>query len=227
MGMKNDIAIIGNGPSREIYERYGDPEQYDTVIGCNYPGVDVEFSVFADAYAAKYMRKGAKQHDRYGDFKLVLGERAANNLTSIKFVPGSPKTMLDGFVSDGMLEDIVDYPESFKDNQRYLSSGHLAFLWATSRWPYCHIHMFGFDSLFTGDHLATYSNRDVREWEDPYLARAKLDQPRDVALTWQDNWIQVFEMSKYGKVEFYGYEADPELPFESSQVSAVYIPRQV
>lgn len=218
------LAIIGNGPSRSLFEGSGD---YDYVIGCNYVPYDVDYSVYVDAYAARLMREGQKFHDRIGSSMLVFGERCAEGLRRIKARPASTDTLFQYFVSRDVVycdegrHDIA-YPSVFRRDQRYLSSGHLAFLFACKEFMNPTIHLFGFDSVLTGDHLASFSNRDIREWPNPHTERKVLDKPRVESLVWQENWNLMFDHCAFEGAYFHGYKEDSELPFFDQRVEAAY-----
>ena len=224
------IAIIGDGPSRELY----DPESgvYDLIIGCNYPHVPVHYSVFVDAYAAKWMRIGAREHYRLKEFRLLMGERCVNNLKNIKAQPASTDSMSERWIADGTIVDVIEYPEEFRgDDQHYFSSGHAAFFWAINKYPDAEIILYGFDSVFTGDHLATHSNVDVREWgEQAYLVRKVRDEPRDCARVWAEMWQTMIYRYAHDNdfISFVGYEGDPPLPFDNTlkDIHAILLPKK-
>lgn len=223
------IILLGNGPSRDIYterENYRFYEESTVVVGCNIPPPDVQVyaSVFADAYAAKLLRpKGGSHGDKYGKFKVVLGERADRLLEGIKGEPGSARNLKQKFEDDKILLDVIRYPDVFRKDQRYLSSGHIAFYWICQKFENPSIHMFGFDSLFTGDHLASYSNRDIRAYDSPHIDRHILDKPRESALIWEENWRLLFKEVSFESAVVYGYEGDPELPFDDPRIHEVKV----
>lgn len=200
------IAIIGNGPSREIYKRLH--SCYDVVIGCNYPDVPVQYSAMVDAHAAKYVRKKAMMHHRLKEFKLILGARCINSLGSFKDVPGGSQTLAEWLCSEGHVKDIVTYPEEFcgeGDSQKYFSSGHMAFFWATENYPNASIDMFGFDSLFTGDHGVTLSREILR---DGLAKERSLQEANSTVTVWEENWELLLNEQYYNSVAFHGYEGD-------------------
>ena len=204
------IALIGNGPSRYLAETF----EGDLKIGCNYPHLEVDYSMFVDAFAAKFLRKGAKHHNRLGEFKILLGERAMNGLSRIKHVPGSTRTLYEGLKEEGHVHDVLMYPKEFlTPDQKYLSSGHAAFLWAAKTHPDAEFHVYGMDSVFTGDHLATYSNSDVREWDPPHLERKVMPERREMANVWIEYWLKAFRHATYKSITFHGIEGDPSPPF--------------
>lgn len=227
--MATDIAIIGNGPSRDIYKEFCGSSHYDVVVGCNYPDPDikVDYSSFVDAYACRLMRKGALHESRRGEFKLILGERCVGGLKRVKATPASIDSLYEAYEAEGLIQEIVQYPLCFRKDQRYLSSGHLAYYWAaTQGYKDINIHVFGHDSLFTGDHLSSYSNIDVRDYGDKaHIDRNILDRPRKSCTIWWDNWELMWKhyLPEDARVFFYGIIGDPPLPFKHQQVEPVYI----
>jgi len=217
------VAIIGNGPGRVLYDSLN---EYDIVIGCNYPNshTDVHYSAFVDAFAAKWMRRGADKHDQLGRFRLVLGERCVASLGNIKAQPASVDSLAERWAAEGRIAYTVKYPDEFAqenvgDGQKYFSSGHMAYFWAAQKYPNASFTMYGFDSVFTGDHLASYSNVDVRGYgELAYTKREIRNVPRDCAIVWHDMWNTL--LSQYASpdapVEFVGYEGDPELTLQNT-----------
>lgn len=219
------IAIIGNGPSREIYDRID--TQYDIVIGCNYPHHKVDYAVMVDAYAAKYLRKGASKHDELGKYKIVLGERAIAMLEGIKEVPGGTRSMAQWLLDDKYVTDIVPYPERFKgaqDSQKFLSSGHVAFMWATSEWPDAEIDMFGFDSLFVGDEALSHTREDLAGAEMP--ERIRRSGMTKCVQVWIEYWEELFYVNTFKQVTFWGYTGDQcFFPREWERVGTAYMDR--
>ena len=203
------IAIIGNGPSRELYDVAN--REYDIVIGTNYPAHKVDYSAFVDCFAAKYLRKGADQHHRLEEFKLLLGQRAWNLLKGIKDVPGGSSTLSDWLMNEGYVEDIITYPAKFvgdDDSQRFMSSGHLAFLWATDTYPNADIDIYGCDSLFIGNQLVSHTQEAL---QDRKMNRIVLDEPTKTARIWADYWEYLLNDQVYDKATFIGYVDDPDL----------------
>ena len=169
----------------------------------------------ADSYAARLLRKQARHHSRLGEFRLILSDRAYRGLKSCKDQPAGTQTCLDYFLAEDIIEDRVEYPRIFQENQKFFNSGHLAFMWASRKWPKSEFHMFGFDSIFTGEHRLTYSNVDVREYSSYTPEREVLEEMRPSTENWINNWNVLFDMERdnYSKVVFHGYEGDKDLPF--------------
>lgn len=217
MGIK--LAIVGNGPSHKLFK--GD---FDVIIGCNYPKVNVDYSVFADCFSAKFMRRGEKHHDKVGKFISVLGERAFNGLNTIKYIPGGSKGLGDYYVDDlgGFL---YKYESEFRNNsQHYFSSGHIAFDWGIQQFDVDEAHLFGFDSLFCGDHLATTSNLDVREWgEKSILERRDVENYSLTSLEWINIFKKLFQKryQKFNSIVFHTFEGDKDPIFDCDKVSII------
>ena len=156
------IAILGNGRSRDLFK----PNGYDKVIGCNMPAeeIDVDYSVCVDAKAVclAYRRTGGKAYKRLcnNDFKLVLGPRAAHGSTKTKADPASHDNVYEDLKANEFIyKEIPLWKDAVEIKQRYFSAGHLAFAFANDEWKDIdEIHLFGFDSLFTG-HQSSYSDQ--------------------------------------------------------------------
>ena len=203
------IAILGNGPSRKLFDKQ-DSSKYDAVIGCNYVHVDVDYTVIVDAYAARRLRFKQDKHHLLGRTRLVLGERCVLNLEAVKDVPAGSRSMADMLAQDGFLEDIIQYPDRFKgedDSQRFLSSGHAAFLWTKEQFPNSEFDFFGFDSLFTGDEAASHTRKEMGDLyaKERNTTRTK---PTGCVAVWAEYWEELFNDEDYSKAVFHGYEGD-------------------
>ena len=211
------IAIIGNGPSRELYDVAG--REYDVVIGTNFPAHKVDYSAFVDCFAARNFRKGASHHNRLGEFKLLLGQRAWNLLHNIKDVPGGTSTLAEWLMDSGHVEDIVTYPDyvlGTDDSQRFMTSGHLAFMWATDNYRDADIDIYGCDSLFIGNQLVSHTQQEL---SGKPLNRVVLDEPTDAVKVWADYWEFLLNDQTYNKVTFIGYADDPDLIVKHGDVN--------
>ena len=219
-----DIHIIGNGPSRELYS----PSEGSIVIGCNYPDPshNVEYSVFADSYALRLMRWKSKYYDRREEFKIVVGRKCWNGLKSVKNVPGG---------SGNMQQELQPYIHTITDwihgdiPRHYVSSGHLAFIFAVEEFGSdTDIFLYGFDSLFTGNHFASHSNHTVRDrYDDSALNRNELEEDSPTTLAWAYYWNNIFDTLKFRSATFVGYEGDRGTNFGQSNVHDAFYPRRV
>lgn len=212
------IVILGNGPSIELFkERPVDVP----ILGCNYAinRVDCDYLFFVDAYAAKHLRKDADYHwvaeaAKKGQVKLIFGERAMKGLASIKRVPADPMSMAEDLLNEGIVDQVVEYPEFFREDQELFSSGHLAFYWATKMFKDADIHMFGFDAVFTGESRHTWSREDLQDGSAPgklVMAEAKKitkkGKPEDYV--WRAQWEYLFNNTEFNSATFYGYKEYP------------------
>lgn len=212
-----DIAIIGNGPSRKHFLRF-DKHLWNARVGCNFPEFDVDYSVYVDTSSVRLLRPQALQHHRLGSFKVVLGERAYEGLKTCKEKPGGKRTCLEWLLDEGVVEERVEYYSLIQD-QRYFSSGHLAFLWASSRYPEANFHLFGFDSVLNGDGNTSTSNIEVRQFESESYTPNSAEASRAVEY-WIKNWQRLFEITNFKEVIFYGGESLPD--FGEKNVKAVH-----
>ena len=205
-----EIAIVGNGPSYEEYLKQI-TSQYDVVVGCNYPDErildTVSYSVFADALAARMMRKKGKWNHYLGKFKLVLGTRAQFGLTSCKDEPGGRQTCLDYFRELDVIEEVIKTPteviQEFEEDrdQKYYNSGHMAYQFVCERWPEAEVSIYGVDSLF-GQSSGSLTEITVKGrntvWREGELFKSTTNK-------WKFNWNILTE--KYeNKTIFYGPE---------------------
>lgn len=221
------IAIIGNGPSRELYDVAA--REYDVVIGTNFPAHKVDFSAFVDCYAARNFRKGASHHHRLGEFKILLGQRAWNLLHNIKDVPGGSSTVAEWLMDEGHVEDIISYPDYMTgsdDSQRFMTSGHLAFMWATNNYISTDIDIYGCDSLFIGNQLVSHTQQEL---SGKPLNRVVLNEPTAAVKVWVDYWEFLLNDQQYDKVTFIGYDDDPDLILKhgNANVRRIKRPTQV
>ena len=119
---------------------------------------------------------------------------------------------------DGHVEDVVIYIDRFRgdrDSQRFVSSGHAAFIWAKERWPDAEFDMFGFDSMFTGNEALSYTRKEMG---DAYAAsRKKQDDPTGCVAVWIKYWKELFSDGDHSKITFWGFEGD-ELQLEGPEV---------
>jgi hypothetical protein len=210
-----EIAIIGNGPSRNLFNP--DSALYDRVIACNYADVFADDRVFVDAFAARFMRPGQK-YDHYvrNDELMWFGERCWNYLGEVSSHPGGRESLAEYFELLGYKK--FDYPAPFRKNQRFFNCGHAAFYIASTFYAdkTSSIHLFGFDSIFTGDHYASHSNVDLRGADASTLEQT---QESEDAKYWYQNWVTLFETFKNIEgIHFYGHTKDPHFSFEDSRV---------
>jgi hypothetical protein len=214
------IAIVGNGPSRDIHKRLH--ACYDIVIGCNYPDVPVDYSAMVDGYAAVRMRAKAEMNHRLGDFKLILSARCINSLGSFKATPGASMRMNEWIMETGYVEAVITYPEEYtkgEDGQKHFSSGHMAFYWATGEHPGASIDLFGLDSLFTGNHGVTLTRELIR---DGKAMERKVFETNVTVDKWMEYWEILLEKQCYTTATFHGYEGDRTPEFRNCR-SAVQL----
>lgn len=202
------IAIIGNGPSRKLYDisQASDYVEYDVKIGCNFskPSHKVDYRVFADAFAAKRMRPEEDYHNELKNYRLILGERALSSLEQFKARPGDKITLASYILDSGQVESVVRYPEAFRSNQSLFSAGHIAFYWATEKYPDSDFDFFGFDSIFTDDYRSSWSNL-LRE--EPVNVNGKPTFPPGEP-TWMTFWQHLFDTQNFRSVVIHGYRTD-------------------
>lgn len=222
---EKNILIIGNGPSRELlYSR--DLSFYDVKIGCNIPPEDikVDYSCFVDARAARTLRWSESNHNLLGNFKLVFGPRCSHNLALAKHRPGSEMNMLEGFKLEGHLEKEMLLIETGMD-QHYFSSGHLACLFAFEEYPNSHIHLFGFDSLFTNT-TQTYSRYSIRKQQKPEkFERTFSENPSKTVQGWIWLWDKLIASEKNSSksINIYTYALDKSLPeLLQNKINVIY-----
>jgi len=223
------IAIVGNGPSRANFIAIQDEFEWDDVIGINVYDealVGVQTVVCADSLAVM-MYRNYPLRNRLDDIRFVMSRRAHNGCSTFKNRPASPDTFKDFLDASDLLEAVVECPEEFAldDKQRYLSSGHLAYLYASDKYPDSEIHMFGFDSVFTGDSSATYSNRDIKNYDDPNITRSEVSEKTDFTKVWEEYWIICLSdrFNTFKSVTFYGIDGDRRPEFNSPNMKVAYI----
>lgn len=205
------IAIIGNGPSRELYA----PDNYDVVVGCNLPpeGVHIDYCAIADAKCIMLAyRQDARWHDRLKEYKLVIGPRCAHGIKGCKIKPGDPLTIYQFLKeNDHIHQEIPLWPDANNIGQRYFSTGHLAFAFVNNEWENAEIHLYGFDSLFTGHQE---SLTDII-YSKPVTKRPKGDKyNRNSPVNTVGEWYRVWEKlldsprNKASKIYIHGYKGD-------------------
>ena len=181
------IALVGNGPSyKEHVEILNSPE-YDLRVGCNYtdPLIKVDYSAFCDSKAARLMRdQGTHESYRKGK-RLILGERAEFGLSCVKSKPGGSITCLQLFLREGLIKEVLPLPFSIDhksgDGQKFFTSGHMAYQWICRNHASATVHVYGVDSLFTGDPRTSYSQSQVSNTTSG-------DPNTEVAEMWKSIW---------------------------------------
>lgn len=209
-----ELVIIGNGPSRNLYK---ESSLYDHVIACNFADVVCDDRVFVDAFAARHMRPREKYHDWLDRNETCwFGERCFNYLKTVSAYPGGTQTLADYFLALG--HEPFIYPSPFRENQRFFNSGHAAFHIGCSGYEPHNVHLFGFDSLFTGDHYASYTNIDLRGAGETTLEINTEDTSED-AIAWHRNWEKLFEMYDQPQgIYFYGYSETSVFDFTDPRI---------
>lgn len=220
------IAILGNGSTRDLYT----PDNYDVVLGCNLPpdNVKVDYCLVVDAKAIMLAyREEARWYHRLKDFKLVIGPRCAHGIKGGKSVPGGVKTIYQHLTENGLIhKEIGLWPDAATIGQRYFSAGHLAFAFANNEWADAEIHMFGFDSLFTGN-SASFSDK-IRNNNATQLIRNREKYNRGNPIVTVGNWYNVWEKlltserNRASKIYLHGYEGDDVNDFFKKHMEIVH-----
>lgn len=226
---EKNIAILGNGQSREIFERIENFKP-DITIGCNIPqeGIKLDFTACVDAFAvSRAFRANMPHYYRLerGDFKLVLGGRAREGIKGVKAEPGGKETLLEFFKRMQYIHCVIPLFEDAKTiGQRYFSSGHLAFLFACRDYPDSNIHMFGFDSFFTGS-ASSYTHYSIRRPNDPspierVSKKYTYKRPTDTVNSWQWVWKKFWdsEFNTAKSINIYGYDGDPDISYHHEKI---------
>ena len=195
-----EVAILGNGPSYEEYVDILNKNGFDIIIGCNFPDerlIDlVDYSAFADAKALRMMRIQGKHHDKLGKFKIIAGPRAAAGLEDVKCQPGGSQTCREYFEQNGYLDYVLQIPTGIidpaeSDEQRFFTSGHLAYVFACELLKEAEITIFGCDSMFNGNHRDSLSNITVNDGTD---VKSDKEVHQGVANEWKYNWRVLHEL---------------------------------
>jgi len=221
----NEVVLVGNGKTRDLY----DPDLFagvDTrVIGCNVPpkGIRVDHAACVDAKAVMlaYRPDGEpRSHHRLeeGEFTLVIGPRCAQGLRKTKSVPGGTQTMLEYLKErEFIYKKIPVFPDAFKIGQRYFSSGHLGFMFALEEYKARVFHFYGFDSFMTGNHssysaaLRAHQGKDVPVMPDKRVDdRHDMNSPKNTVGAWFNLWQNILDHHKddYDMIHIHGYEGD-------------------
>ena len=225
------IAILGNGRTRDLFV----PENYDLVIGCNLPpeGVKVDYCVVVDAKAIMLAyREGAPFYHRLKDFKLVIGPRCAHGIKQCKSKPGGDKTVYQHLKeNDNIFKEIGLWPDAKDIGQRFFSAGHLAFAYANNEWPQSELHLFGFDSFFTGNQ-ASYSDK-IRNQDVTQIKRNRekynRSNPVNTVGEWYGVWERVLTSSRNTATGIYihGFEGDDINDFFKKHLKVIRHDKQV
>lgn len=218
------IAIIGNGPSRHLYE----PEGFDKALGCNLPyaGHEVDYVICVDAKAIALAYRRSDRGPGYkrlenGDFQLVIGPRAAHGIRNkvdqaFKADPGGDETVYEDLTAKKYIyKEIGLWHDADVIRQRFFSAGHLAFAFANNEWGeegIEEVHLFGFDSLFTGtqdsfsDQLRNEAVTKIRRGR----ARFSKDSPVNTVGEWYNVWERILnsERNKVKKIVIHGIVGD-------------------
>lgn len=210
-----------------MYKEHFREENWDVVIGTNVFDeelTEIKYTVCADAQAVISFRNRPNR-DRLETFKFVLSGRAHYGSSKCKNRPASPDTFRDYLDANDHIEEVVDYrniPKECSEKQKYFSSGHLAFWWAHTKYPGADIHLFGFDSVFTGTCSQTYSDRDVSATTTQPPIRTVYDEIGGQAVTWNEYWqILLNDYSEFGTVTFHGVEGDRQPEFSHKTLRVI------
>ena len=213
------IAILGNGVSRKLYN---EEENYDKVLGCNLPpkGIHLDYVCCVDAKAVGLAyRTNAPHYNRLRDedFKLVLGSRARHGLTKSKAVPGGTENLKEYLKRKGYIYKIIELLQDAREiGQRYFSAGHLAFAFACEEWPDSDIHLYGFDSLFTGhqgSHSQYLRNPETDEPVERYRKKHTNKTPHATVGSWYWIWERLINSDRNTakSINIHTYQDDPPL----------------
>lgn len=211
------VAIIGNGPCRELYnESLG----FDKVVGTNLPpeNIKIDYVACADAKAVGLMYRpweGPHYHRlKNNEFQLVLGTRANHGLKTSKSEPGGVLTTQEFLKKNNHIYKVIElFPSAKEIGQRYFSSGHYAFLFANEEWPNSDIHMFGFDSFFTGNN-ETHSVKIHKPEHNGEIKRKggkhNNNSPINTVGSWYWVWERLFnsDKNKAASINIHGYKDD-------------------
>lgn len=220
------IAILGNGNTRDLYK----PDNYDVVVGCNLPpdGIKVDYCVVVDAKAIMLAyRLDAKWHNRLKDFKLVIGPRCGYGIKQCKILPADKKTIYEFLTENNYIyKEIGLWPDASEIGQRYFSAGHLAFSFVNNEWENAEIHLFGFDSLFTG-HQASYTDvirntpvTQLRKDKDKYSR----NNPVNTVGEWYRVWEKVLESKRNRSSEIlvHGFNGDDVTDYFKKHMKVIH-----
>ncbi len=157
---------------------------------------DVDYTVCVDAKAVclAFRQREGKAYKRLcnGDFKIVLGPRAAHGSKQTKAVPAGPISVYQDLIDNDFIhKEIPLWKDAAEIKQRYFSAGHLAFAYVNDEWPGADIHMFGFDSLFTG-YQSSYSDQ-LRGTMVTLPKRNRKDHTIDNPVNTVGEWYGVWE----------------------------------
>lgn len=227
------IAILGNGRSRDLYK----PDGYNVVLGCNMPSEEhkVDYSVLVDAKAVclAFRRTGGKAYKKLvnKDYKLVLGPRAAHGSTKTKADPASSDSVYQDLLENEFIyKEIPLWPDAKDIGQRYFSAGHLAFAFANMEWKNANIHMFGFDSFFTG-YQASYTD-SLRGQAVTQLKRKRndtynKDNPVNTVGEWYAVWEKILNSNRctYKSITIHGFEGDEIGDFFKKHIQIKHYPK--
>lgn len=225
---KLKVAIIGNGPSYEIFEKT--KEKYDLVVGCNVPPLDwniFDFSVIADE---KALIKAIREQKSWKYHKYVLGERAVKANDVAKFYAGGEEGLYDGLKKEGALKGTVETPKNFQDLYRrtgYFSSGHLAFKYVCEKYNPYQIDLYGFDSIFT-DKQSTYSDFIMGAATTAEEALNPKNKRHISPPVWYHIWDYILHenpiVDKNTKVRFLTYEGDTPTVWDMFKENVSFVP---
>lgn len=214
-----ELVVIGNGPSRKLYEP---STLYDRVVACNFADVECDIRVFMDAFAARFMRPREKYHHWLErDEEIWYGERCANFLRAVSAHPGGKQNLADYFFERG--HHTLLYPEEFREKQNYFNSGQAGFHIGCTQYKPFNVYLFGFDSLFTGDHRASYTNIDLRSVGESSLEIN--NEKSESAISWHRNWEKLFKRHTQPEgIYFYGYSETTVFTFSDPRVHIIKVP---
>lgn len=225
------IAIIGNGPSRSLYD---EKDNFDKVIGCNLPPENIKIDyvscVDAKAVGLSYRPTEDTFYHRLRDegFKLILGNRARHGLGQSKCKPGDVKTTYEYLKENGHVYKVYElFSDAKSIGQRYFSAGHQAFIFANDEWPESEIHMFGFDSFFTGNqstHSVIIHNRMFSDTIPRFKKKASIKEPVATVGSWYWLWEKVWNSDKNTatSINIHGYVGDDIPNSFKDKVNIIY-----
>lgn len=214
----SEIVILGNGKSLELYDEANHKDAI--IIGCNVPpeNIHIDFVCAVDAFAvSRAYRSNMPYHHRLKEgWKLVLGPRACGGIGGMKSVPGGKESLLEFLDKEGHIHKKMSlFDEAKVIGQRYFSTGHLAFMFACSDYPNAKIHLYGFDSFFTGS-AASHSQsllKAGKDLQERAPSNVSADKPDATVNSWFWLWEKLFssESNNSCAINIHGYESDRSL----------------
>lgn len=228
------IHIIGNGRSRSLFKNE-DANDNDLIIGCNLPSENIKHDYIAavDSSAITNLyRPVTGSHHHYlteKKFKFILGPRCVKGLSVVKARAGDNVTLLEYLKNGDYVECVIDNTsliEQAQIGQRYFSSGHLGFQYASNYHRGEIIHLYGFDSLFTGFHDSYTADYIYRTDSSRLKSKYNPEEPSNTAISWYVIWHKLmhYYLDNYMKVYIHGPEdAGKHIPSFFKHLKTEYI----